>query len=397
MNPSGSSLRDWLLPRDRPFSPRLTRCLPGSSRHFGPPRKWATLAAHAAAHPDIPLREAAPARPKPALQIDNHGWVNGDWSHNVRSHCPPVHVATLAGARLLGAAGHVVTRDDTLLVDTGLHGASIPREIARHPLYLRRRPRPVRPLPGRTLSLATDFGLGSYGHWLHDGLARAAFIARAGFRLEEFDRLFLPGPRSDATRWLLERLPFSPDRILSFDQTHDYEAETLVVTSFPGRPGDIAPEISAFLRELAAPLRQHRPPSRRVYLTRKGLSRHPVNSDEIDAVFRELDFEIINPAQGIDAIAACANAAVVAGVDGSNLANAAFAPAGAALVAIFPSDCPPLPYNLTLAGGGGVTLHLVQGSPLAGQPRTYHANFHLNPDDLRSCLRAAIRAAHAGF
>lgn len=192
-----------------------------------------------------------------------------------------------------------------------------------------------------------------------------------------------------AAERLFQLLPVPRERIINWDHIpgHDYEADQLIGTSYPGIAGNITPGTARFLQEIGAQWRQSSRPRERVFLRRDGWRRNFANPEPAYAVLREFGFRILDPLREPDVLEACAGAEIVAGVDGSNMANLALAPRDCRILLIFPSECHPVPYNSTLATSGGRPLHVIQGDPLPGQPRLYDAPFELAPERLRSCLQ----------
>jgi len=377
-------LGGWLRSLSSP--PALTRWLPGSSRQFGPPRRYCLLR-DLISERGGDVATVSPAAELPPLRAVWHGSPAAPEFENFSPAIPALDVLALSDARLLGPEGFVVTSDDRFVYDTGYWSRFHPTPPPQHPIYRRKRARPTLRLPGLCISLATDFAAGSFGHFLHDGLSRWPLVRKTGWDLSKVDWIFCPRPESAATAALCRLLPVPPERVLNWSGAHDYEAERLIATNFPGKPGNVTPETALFLRGLADAWRQPGPPRGRIFLARRGRKRGLLNSAETEAAFSEFGFSVLDPASDPSVLAACANAVVIAGVDGSNMANIAFAPAGARVLVIYPSRPPPLPYNLTLAVSGGRELHIIQGTPPPREDPDYQGGFFLTPGELRACLQ----------
>jgi len=377
-------LGNWL--RSLPAPPALARWLPGTSGHFGPPRRFGLI------RDLVPVRggdvvTVSPAAELPPIRAIWHGSAAVSKFENFHPAVPALNVFALADARLLGPEGFIVTRDDRFVYDTGYWSRLHPTPVLQHPLYRRKRARPTLRLPGLCVSLATDFAAGSFGHFLHDGLSRWPLVLKSRWDLSKVNWIFCPRPESPATAALCRLLPVPPERVLNCSREHDYEAEQLIATSFPGEPGNVTPDTALFLRGLGDAWRQPDPPRGRIFLARRGRKRDLLNSAETEAAFSEFGFSILDPATDPSVLAACANAAVIAGIDGSNMANIAFAPAGSRVLVIYPSRPPSLPYNLTLAISGGRELHIIQGTPPTSEDPDYQGGFFLAPAELRACLK----------
>jgi capsular polysaccharide biosynthesis protein len=151
--------------------------------------------------------------------------------------------------------------------------------------------------------------------------------------------------------------------------------------------------MARYLRDLASPWRAVGRSRERIFLTRGNLRRNLLNLAEIEGILREHGFSVIDPADHPATIEHCANAEIIAGVDGSNLANIAFAPEGACImIFICATAAPPEPYNLTLATSGGRQLHILQGIFPRAESTRYNEGFVLPPERLRACLRAVCPA-----
>ena len=373
----GAGLRSFALP------PRWVSLLPGTSRSFGPPRRLGLI------------REVVPLMGGKVWPLDQrlpvpqpHPRVYGTLSHELHADWPneavPASVFELPDARLLGPDGGIVTANDTLLLDHSFWGWTRPPYPEKNRLYTRKRAQPVRRLEGRVLSLGTEFGLGSFGHLVHDGIIRLQLILAAGQKLADFDWIYLPRPQTPAVRELEALLEFPPERILNWDR-RDLAVTQVTATSYPGQVGRISVEGASWIRDRAqACWGQGR--KRRIYLTRRGYSRTLTNEPEIAGILGVHGFETIDPGRDAGVLAACANAEIIAGVDGSNMANLAFAPAGALILEFMPPVAAPVSYHSSLAVSGGRHCAVVVGTDSADPARPYLANFRLPPERLREAL-----------
>ena len=285
-------------------------------------------------------------------------------------------------ARLLAPGAWVVVEPDTFLYDTSFWGHRSLAEARRwHQIFRRKKPRPLRRLEGRVLSLASDFAPHSYGHWLIDSLPRWLIAERAGLRAADFDMIYLPCPDTPSTRTLLAALGLPSGKLVRTPFTEDLEVGQLTATAFPGAAGGA----SALAREMAVRLQPPRAPRRRLYLARDGHRRNFRNAAAIDAVLAEFGLEKCLPASDADTVSKCAEARIIFGIEGSQCFNALFAPAGGALVVVAPEGFHPLPYMQTIAGASGLKLFVI-GARRVGPD----AMCELEPDSLRAALRAVI-------
>lgn len=288
-------------------------------------------------------------------------------------------------ARLLAPSAWIVLERDTFVFDTAFWNQP-DFHLARrwHDIFLRKKPRRLCSLPGRVLSLASDFAPYSYGHWLIDSLPRLLLAERAGLRAEDFDTIYLPCPDTPSTRQLLAALGLPSEKVMRTPPADDFEVARLTATSFPGAAGSA----SNLAREMAIRLQPPRTARRLLYLSRDGHRRNFKNHADLLSVFTELGFDICSPARDPDIVAKCAEARVIVGIEGSQCFNALFAPAGSALVVIAPDGFHPLPYMQSIAGASGLSLYL-----LGARSVDADSSCRLDPDELRRGLRRVL-AAH---
>ena len=279
----------------------------------------------------------------------------------LRQRMPPAYVFTLPGARLLGSAGWIVGADDTFLFESSFwREPDHPEPFGSHRILSRKRALPLRRLPGRTLSLASDFAIGGFGHFLHDGLPRLHLAELAGHRITDFDWIYLPRIDTPSTRRLIQRLGVPAERILQHDASVDIETEELVATTYPGTPGHIPAYVPTFLRARFT-TGGKAPATRRIFLSREGFRRDLAERPAVEKILRHHGFEIVRPHE-VDAPALCAEAAVVVAQEGANFLNTLFCPPGAHLLMLWPNYLN-LPYAFTQAAAAGHELW-VQNTPL---------------------------------
>jgi hypothetical protein len=382
-------LTKLIAPQTRRRIAGWLRNLPGSSAGFGPPRSSASLAACALREGSTPI-VALPARPAPTPAIRVFGSDDFDPLRWRLPKLPPIQVASLHSARLLWPEFSVVTRDDTLVDDISFWGVTDSGALHRHPLGARWRAPQQRHLRGRTLSLATDFATGSFGHVLLDGLPRLNAVCNAGYHLADFDWIVLPRPIVSPT---LDRVcaaaGLKDAKVISPSNAEDFICDELVVTTFPGAPGNYGPETVAFYRQiLGAP----RAGNRRLYLSRQTQGRRRLaNGAEVDAAFAAAGFEIIAPESDGNILTKCAEAAVIAGVEGSNMAHQLFAPAGAAVIYFVDSKWRDLPYVPTLAAAAGHKCYCIVGdqpTAVVSQSERWKnaVDFRVDPQQIKEVL-----------
>jgi hypothetical protein len=348
-----SALRDWRPP------PWLVALTPGSSRTFFPPRRHACASALTRAQAEVrPLALGTRVvHAAPTLL----GGAAPEWlGPPVPEPMPPAFLLTARDARLLLPGGTLVLRDDTWVTDCGFFPHRDFREAARyHPTMKRKKAQPARRFAGRTLSLASDYAIHSYGHWLIDSITRWQLIAAAGVNPAAFDHIYLPCP-GDAARRIAEALPLPRAKLRSDPPgTNDVAFEELTVTSHPSWPGHVPSFAAPLLRGLSVT----RPPTRRdrrLWLARDGFTRNFANTEELYPLLRERGFEIIDPRTTTENIPQlCREAECVAAIEGSQAYDMLFCEPGTRVLILCAPGQKTFPYPSSAAGSAGLELFLM--------------------------------------
>lgn len=353
--------REWRWPR------WSLRWLPGSSISFGPARRWTTLRAYLSRHPgqlQEVLPELALPEPKPTIR----GAVAPRFLSRFQNSVPPAAVFTLPDARLLAADGWVVGAADSYLVDASYWAYPDKHmRVSEHYMLRRRRAPGLRTLPGHTLSLASDFAIGGFGHWLHDSLARLHLVELAGCTVAQFDWVYWPCPDSTLARQLVAEVGIDPGKLLGHDKAHDLQCQMLTATTFPGRPGQFSREYANFIRSRFA--RHSAQRNRRIYLSRRGYRRNVSNQVEFIALLEQHGFEEVLADREVDIRDICAAAALVISAEGANFFNVVFCAPGTRVLLIVPDRLHAVPYAMTMAEAAGLRTWLMAGRSL-GSPET---------------------------
>ena len=255
-----------------------------------------------------------------------------------------------------------------------------------------RRPRRLERLYGRTLTAGDNWGP-HFGHFLPDALGRLAIAERAGFALGDFDYVLLPPARSPGAQTLVDRLGLQPERLRTIGPDAAYIADELFDPSYPGAWRQYSAAVVAYLRGLSRP---STPPRRKLYVTRRGYGRNPVNLDEVEAVVREHGFEVYDPAEHPDQASDFAEASTVVGPGGAALQNIVFCAPGTTVVELL-SDAHVYAYHATMAQAAGLRYGYVVGESGDEQRpgRVSRADFvlattaHRRPQSGRSGARCA--------
>jgi hypothetical protein len=194
-------------------------------------------------------------------------------------------------------------------------------------------PTTARRMPGRGIYLGHFMGR-HYGHFITETLS--TFWIFEKLDAGEFDYfLFHPfvfGTDMPAyARFCLDRFGLAPEKIVFALETPLVLDEVIVPQRLLRLNHSADPRLRSVYRRISAAVPHLPEPTRRVYLSRRGLNmrkfhRVVANEVQIEAVFRQAGFEIVRP-EGMpfpDQIALYADAAILAGLSGSALHNSVF-------------------------------------------------------------------------
>jgi capsular polysaccharide biosynthesis protein len=369
----------------------IVRFLPGNSGWFGPPRRWMRIREYFAGGLGS-VREVIPAQ---ALKRPNPEVVDpfpSRFLETSRDEVPPACIFTLRDAKVVGAEGWIVAPGDVFLIDASFEGNVAGKPASGHHIFRSRRGRPParRVLPGRCLSIASDYAIGGFGHFVHDSLTRLCIVAEAGYSPADFDWVYAPRPDTPIVRELMAGLGIPPGRLLNFDASVDLFCEELTATSFPGVPGMIAPVYANYLRSHFAPAKERS--DRRIYLSRNGYRRNFANLAEVEETLARHGFEEVRAHDDPQTLKKCAEAQYVFCIEGASFFNALFCSAGTSVLLVYPDRLPhSVPYALTLAEAAGFRT-LVMGAETVGEPGVDGgiADVYLDPVRLVDALKRLI-------
>jgi hypothetical protein len=374
-------------------SPLLVRLIPGSSRLFGPPRRWSSARrlspGQARVHP-LPIPRVSLVEPV-WLGPPKTGWLG----QPLPAPLPPAFVIEAREARVLEPDGTLVLADDTWVTDCGFYPWSETEDVIAfryHHLPLRKKARPTRRLPGRTLVLAGDFTAHSYGHWLFDSITRWHLVEAAGYRPGDFERVYLPCP-GPVARQLAHRLPFPPEKLILEAGACDLDCEQVVATNHPGWPGFVPAFAAHVLKDrLPAPLPPGTAPAPRIMIVRDGFRRNLANRAEIYPVLERHGFLLIDPRVTREVPAWCRQAEVIVSIEGSNAYDMLFARPGTKVLIITSPHHDTFPYPQSAAGAAGLRLYMLNASPTPGVPADSTSDFTLDPEEFARALALVLSA-----
>ncbi|MFM1747491.1 MAG: hypothetical protein RLZZ188_1157 [Verrucomicrobiota bacterium] len=359
--------------------------LPGTSARFGPARRWVSVAEYRRDYA-LDYREVLPAQKIPAPDLTECAPVPRRFFSSLFSEVPPAGILQLQQARLLGPDGWVIGADDSHLVQASYWAyPDATLNIRDHYQLRRRRAPPRRHLPGRTLSLASDFAVGGFGHFVHDSATRLLIVESAGIDPASFDWIYWPHVESPVAEEIIRRSGLPRAKIVHHLEHKDFVCDSLTVTTFPGRPGHIAPVYANYLRQRFAPPASGK--ARRIYLSRAGFRRNFRNATDIDLLLAARGFEACSPHADVDLLAKCAAAEQVVAIEGANFFNVFSCAPGTKVLLILPDSAHTRPFTITLALSAGLRLYVLPARSL-DQPAVDPgiADIHVDPAALRRAL-----------
>jgi hypothetical protein len=120
----------------------------------------------------------------------NYGTLVVDLQRRLDNEFPEAGLLELNKVLLYGINGWVFSHEGYLLPDHSWYGRNVSEmRVPRLGLL----PKSKR-LRGVCLSLASDFAVGSYGHFLLDSISRLELFHKAGFKVSDVDYIFCPPP-----------------------------------------------------------------------------------------------------------------------------------------------------------------------------------------------------------
>lgn len=365
---------------------KYVRFLPGTSCLYGPARRWTRAAEYLSRNPGR-MRPVLPVTAIPPPVFKQCGPIPERFFKRFKPSVPAAAILELPNARLLGPDGWIVGAHDSYLMDASFW--AYPDEgmsLQDHYMLIPRRAPPLRRLRGRTLSLASDFAIGGFGHFLHDSVTRLLLLERAGIEPRDFDWIYWPHPETTAVRTILQASQLPAEKILNWDRSHDLVCDSLTATTFPGRPGHIAPAYAEFLRRRFAPAADGK--KRKIYLSRNGYRRNFRNTAAVETVLADHGYETCRPDSDPAIFAKCAGASHVVAIEGAGFFNVFACPPDTKTLLILPDAGPTMPYTLTLGLSARLDMHLLTAHSL-DQPAVDPgiADVELEPKTLAAALK----------
>jgi capsular polysaccharide biosynthesis protein len=289
-------------------------------------------------HVVYPAMEQVPPPPEFA------GSIRVDMFRYLDPHIPDLGVLELSQPLVYGNHGWIFSHDGFLLPEQSWYGTAV--SSMSLPQHL-----PTgSSLPGTSLSLASDFAGGSYGHYLLDSLARMHLFLAAGFTLDAIDHVLCHRPPTAEAALHFSRLGVPPEKCVWLAEKAAWRPERLLAPSFPGTRMNYPSWVAAFLKQAHAPARASA--NRRLWIGRTGRRRGITNAAKVDSVMQEHGFEAYDVAAATNPAEDFAAAAVVVSPHGGVLADLVFCNPGTKVLELLPTDhAGPYYYTLSLAAG----------------------------------------------
>ena len=192
----------------------------------------------------------------------------------------------------------------------------------------------------KMLVLSSSYG-GNFYHWMTWVIPRLHMIEKAGYKLEDFDKILINTVGFEFQRKLIKFLGIPSHKIIgTMPYGGVFKAKTLVTTSLPSflqTPHFVTDSLrEKFLKpELYS---EDRP--KIIYLSRNKGTRKILNEHELFNYLKNMGFEIVYPEQmEVDEqVATFANADIVLGQHGAGLTNLCFCKPSTKVIEIFNED-----------------------------------------------------------
>jgi Glycosyltransferase 61 len=236
------------------------------------------------------------------------------------------------------------------------------------PKYRRRYRRTV-DLGGLTLSALTDHGA-AYGHMVMEGLYKLLKGIEVVGGAARLDQILIPqGMERVLDRSVLGDEPLLRSKLLTSDPRTLYRTDALIAVTHPACSMNVSQAQLDLLR--TARRTDRTGPARRIFLARPpGGRRGITNLDEVVRLFEGHHYLIASGARLEDSWAAFADAEIVAGVHGSDLADCIFMRRGSTLLEILPSDHRK-PYYFNVAARQGIDFRCLLARSLTRRPTVH--------------------------
>jgi capsular polysaccharide biosynthesis protein len=281
-----------------------------------------------------------------------------DLTRRLDTEIPPLGVASLKKGKLIGPQGWAISAEGYFLAEASWYGRHV-QEVMM-PRYMM----PPRRLKGVCLSLASDFSVKNYGHFLLDCLGRFGLFLAAGFKLSDVDYIYCPKPFGKTATKVMTDLGIPLSKCIWSDDVAAVSADIILAPSFPGTRRNYPRWLAEFLQR---PYRPAPPRSdRRLYIPRQG-TRNVANQARIIPILEKYGFEIYDYTKYSDEPSYFSTADMIIGAHGAGLTNIVFCQENTKVLELIPSDHVH-PYFFTLAESARLDYAYLVGDSLGTRP-----------------------------
>ena len=204
------------------------------------------------------------------------GSIDIDLTKKLDHAFPALGVLELEAPLVFRKSGWIFDKNRSFLPEFSWFGKHFD-EIEHFPRFFPQGKR----LPGTAVSFASDFAIGSYGHFVYDVISRLHLFQKSGFVLEEVDHIICPKPTKGNAELLFNQLGLPKNKMVWMDEEKSLRPDRLLAISFPGTRRNYPEWVSRFIQTSFIPA-GNKPQTRRLYITRKGYRRNPSNLEEVE-------------------------------------------------------------------------------------------------------------------
>jgi hypothetical protein len=315
------------------------------------------------------------------------GSINVDLRKKLDHTLPIAGVLELDDPYVLKNCGWVMDKNRNFLPEFSWFGKHID-EINFIPWILPN----GRILKGTTVSLASDFAVGSYGHFFYDVISRLHLFYEAGFSIEDVDYILCPKPTQGNAEYLFNQLGLPKEKLVWIDNETLLRPEILLATSFPGARRNYPKWVSMFIQKTFLQ-NVKKPPKRRLFVTRKGYKRNPINLEEVEKSVTKFGFEIYDPVAQIKSHLDFHEAEAVVGGSGSNLTGLIFCQPGTKVLELISEDhVYPYYYSICESAGLEFSYLTCKSSGFRGQDAwgPSHSDYYVDIKELEEALSSIL-------
>ena len=315
--------------------------LPVSSKIIGTPRCNMRTSDYLKQHPEVIVyrlkeEENISINP-PTLNVPE---MPVAFSDLFRRSTLPQYILSLPNARVWGANGAVVTKEDVFLNDVsrefGINNTSKGHSIFRNLIFKKVE------LTKGTVAVCTTAGANVYYHWMLDVLPRIMMLKEAGL-FEKVDYFVLNYTGLPFQKQTLSMLGIEENRVLTCNNNWDFhiEATTLLVPTLPSKLNEVNGYECGLIKKYLYPDTDKKVTPKRIYISRKKAgTRTVVNEGEVLQFLQNFGFEeiVLETKTVGEQIALFSNAEMIAGPHGSAFMNIVFCRKEAILLDIIPDS-----------------------------------------------------------